>query len=325
VPRLSLNKAIKTGNGARAFVGLECGLTRGSLPQERVQHLEDELADTKQKAKALRQTLRAISVDATEGTLPDFLVVGAQRSGTTYLYDLLRRHPYFNPAARKEIHFFDSAKNLANGVGWYMSQFPRPEVKNGKKQITGEATPYYLCHPLAPRRAARIVPGAKLVVMLRNPVDRAYSGHVHHRRRGEESLSFEEAIEAEANDELAAPGKAEALLLGEAYEKRVRRYHSHLARGIYVKQLKEWQKYFSEDQILVIKSEDFFTDPAAVMFDVQRFVGLPDRHLDAGVVKNRNLGKYKKKMNPRTRERLDAYFAPYNKELYKHLGRDLGW
>jgi hypothetical protein len=322
VPRLSLNKAIKAGNGARAFVGLECGLTRGSLPEEEVQQLEAELARARREAAALRRTLRRVG--GTQGAVPDFIIIGAQRCGTTYLYDLLRRHPYFKPARRKELHFFDRDTIFANGLSWYMSQFPQPDIRNGHKEITGEATPYYLCHGLAPQRAARIVPGAKLVVMLRNPIDRAYSGHMHHSRRGEESLSFDDAVEAELQRE-PDPLDTGQTAVDDARGRRVHRHNAHLARGIYVHQLREWQKYFTSDQILVIKSEDFYANPGVVARDVQRFVGLPERNLDAASVRNRNLGTYKEAMAPATRKRLEAYFAPYNQERFHHLGRDFGW
>ncbi|MEQ4203866.1 sulfotransferase domain-containing protein [Actinopolymorpha sp. B9G3] len=301
---------------------MECGLTRGSLPQEEVQQLEAELARAKREAADLRRTLRSSA--GTRGAVPDFIIIGAQRCGTTYLYDLLRRHPYFKPAERKELHFFDRDANYAKGLSWYMSQFPQPDIRNGQKEITGEATPYYLCHGLAPQRAARMVPGAKLVVMLRNPIDRAYSGHMHHSRRGEESLSFDDAIAAERQGEPNPLDTGQAVA-DDARGRRVRRHHFHLARGIYVHQLREWQKYFSSDQILVIRSEDFFANPGVVARDVQRFVGLPDHDLDTASVRNRNLGTYKEAMAPATRKRLEAYFAPYNKELFHHLGRDLCW
>ena len=112
--------------------------------------------------------------------MPDFIIIGAARCGTTNLYRNLTQHPYIVPAFRKEVHFFDHTSNFKNGVAWYRAHFPLllyKHYKQVRKQdiVTGEASPYYIFHPHAPKRAFEIVPQVKLIVMLRNPVDRAYS------------------------------------------------------------------------------------------------------------------------------------------------------
>lgn len=128
--------------------------------------------------------------------LPDFVIIGAQKSGTSFFYNLLTRHPQIEKAATKEVHFFSRYYDL--GPSWYNSHFPFPRQKDASNPLTGEATPYYLLHPLAARRAADTIPQARLIVMLRNPVDRAYSHYQHQVRMGNEPLpSFEEAIAAE--------------------------------------------------------------------------------------------------------------------------------
>ena len=121
------------------------------------------------------------SDQATPGRLPDFVIIGAQRCGTSSLYSYLIEHPQIAPATRKELHYFDL--NYAAGDEWYRSQFPQfPDTPfDGRLTVTGEASPYYLFHPMAAERCASVVPDAKLIVMVRDPVERAYS-HYHHER-----------------------------------------------------------------------------------------------------------------------------------------------
>jgi hypothetical protein len=253
--------------------------------------------------------------------LPDFLIIGTQKGGTTTLYDgVLRPHPYFKAAAKKEIHYFDTPKFVRRGTEWYRSNFrPSPNPKDGRRVLTGEASPFYLFHPLAARRAAETVPRAKIIVLLRNPVDRALSDYWHRATRGREHLDFEDAIEAE---EERLQGEREKILADGVYVGRNYRRYSYLSRGIYVDQIAEWHKYFSEDQTLILKSEDFFDNPEPTVKSVLGFLGLPDR--GTGLSKIAGKGDYEP-MNPETRQRLEAYFEPHNQRLYEYLGRDFGW
>ncbi len=133
--------------------------------------------------------------------MPDFIIIGAMRGGTTSLYSYLTEHPNIGPAYMKEVHFFDVY--FHKGLPWYRAQFPSTVQKyyteRVQKQnfITGEASPYYLFHPHAPRRIARLLPHVKLIVQLRNPVSRAYSHYYHEVNGGHEKLSFAEAIDRE--------------------------------------------------------------------------------------------------------------------------------
>src|SRR5581483_1042107 len=143
--------------------------------------------------------------------LPDFLVIGTVKSGTTTLHGWLSGHPFVEPAVRKEVHFFDYA--YFRGVDWYRSHFPSECARDafvrehGRPFVTGEASPSYISHEWAPSRIARVVPEAKLVVALRNPVDRAYSHYQMSRREGEEPLdSFADALAAE--EQRLAPERA---------------------------------------------------------------------------------------------------------------------
>jgi Sulfotransferase domain len=119
-----------------------------------------------------------VEVEPDTGTLPDFVIIGAQKGGTNFLYHLLTHHPLVEPAAFKEVHFFDS--HFDKGIEWYCRYFPHPKLKGGRRTITGEATPYYLFHPLVAKRMAEIVPQARLIALLRNPVNR---GAIARRRK----------------------------------------------------------------------------------------------------------------------------------------------
>jgi hypothetical protein len=243
------------------------------------------------------------------GVLPDFVVIGAMRCGTSKFYDLLTQHPNVERAATKEVHYFDRSKRFAKGIEWYRQCFPLQKRNDGRRSITGEATPNYLPNPLAPERMAQVLPEVRLIALLRNPIDRAYSHYHLLIRRGEKNRRFEEIIEEEL-----------ALLLNEGNGSS--EYHSLLARGIYVDQLLRWSKYFDDEQILVLKSEDFYKHTPGTMKLVQNFLDLPYRELD--------LEQYKTKysyepMDSATRQQLEAYFEPHNQRLYEHLGVDFGW
>ena len=152
--------------------------------------------------------------------MPDFIIIGTQKGGTTSLYRYLIDHPNIAPIYIKEPHYFDI--HFHKGIGWYRSHFPTAVEKYYARHvekhdlITGEASPYYLFHPRAPQRVAKTLPKAKLIILLRNPVDRAYSQYQHQLRQpGVEPLSFEEAI---AYEEKRLAGEEEKILRDEKYD-----------------------------------------------------------------------------------------------------------
>jgi hypothetical protein len=252
------------------------------------------------------------------GVLPDFVVIGAMRCGTSRFYSLLTQHPNVEHAAIKEVHYFDRSARFGRGVEWYRQCFLFSKGEDGRASITGEATPNYLYHPMVPERMIQVIPQARLIVLLRNPVDRAYSHYYQAMRRGLETRSFEEAIEVE-----------QALLAGNgnessAYRPRPRDGHDSnlLAKGLYADQLLRWSKYFDKQQMLVLKSEDFFERTPDIMVLVQEFLGLPYRELDLPTSKP---SKRYEPMDPFIRQRLEAYFEPQNQRLYEYLGVDFGW
>jgi len=144
--------------------------------QQEILQLERELGIAKERraggSPAIRPAPRAEG-ETERGALPDFVVIGGKKCGTIFLYHLLTQHPLVERAAGKEVHFFN--RSFDEGIEWYRRCFPTPRWKDGRRSITGEATPEYLHHPLAPERMAKVIPQARLIVLLRNPVDRAYS------------------------------------------------------------------------------------------------------------------------------------------------------
>ena len=256
------------------------------------------------------------------GALPDFLIIGTEKGGTTFLYWTLSQHSYVEPATEKELHFFDTRHWFEKDVSWYLSQFPAPTRRDGQKVITGEASPYYLFHPFSPRRASTILPNVKLIALLRNPVDRAYSAYNDKAAAGQEPLSFEEAL---AEEEKRTAGELEKMFSDERYYSSNLRIYAYRSRGIYVEQLQRWHKYFAPDQLLVLKSEDLFADPIGTVESVQQFLNLPKRDMSIpSSAEERNSRSYSP-MAPATRQRLEQFFEPHNQRLYEYLGVDFGW
>jgi hypothetical protein len=260
---------------------------------------------------------------ASQRMLPDFLVIGAMRSGTTLLYKYLEHHPCVGRAFIKEVHFFDRYHN--SGTDWYRSHFPTRlyarlmERRLKRRLLTGEATPFYLAYPWARDRVRSLLPSAKLIALLRNPVARAYSHYNLQVLRGREKRTFEEAIDQE--DALIGP-EYQRMIDDPDYYSLPYRWHSYRERGIYVDQLRHWMEAFPGEQLLVVTSERFFASPAEVMGEVCRFLDIPEYRLP--VFGASNALKYPP-MDPDTRRRLEAYFAPHNRRLEELLGIPLSW
>jgi hypothetical protein len=255
-------------------------------------------------------------------TLPDFLIVGEAKCGTTSLYDDIVRHPLVREAAVKEVHFFDL--RFHRGLDWYRAQFPiQRRARNGGPDHhpiqTGEASPYYMFHPHAMSRIKTALPDVKLIAMLRNPVERAYSQYQHELRHGRETLSFEDAI---AREPERLRGERERMLQDERYNSFAHRRQAYLARGIYVDQLRRLRESFDRRQLLVLKSEDYFAAPHATLERVFEFLELPP--WQPQWFARRNVGTYAP-IDAQLRQRLVDYFVPHNARLYSFLGADLGW
>jgi hypothetical protein len=256
-------------------------------------------------------------LNAAQHALPDFLVLGAMRSGTTSLHQVLSSHPQVHPGIKKEVHYFDLYH--ARGQRWYRAHFPHRRALSGaqKRLVTGETSPYYLFHPLAPARAAAALPEVRLIVILRDPVERAHSHYWHGRQNGYESLSFEAALAAES-ERLA--GQQDITQAGGI--SRPHQLYSYKARGRYLEQIQTWLTYYSPDQLLVLEHEAFF-DPIsgedARLFDFLKIESVPKPP-----ERRYNQAQYPRLEN-HLREQLSAHFKPHNEALFEFLGREMPW
>lgn len=256
--------------------------------------------------------------------LPDFLIIGAQRAGTTSLYRYLVQHPAVLPVVlTKGVHYFDTA--FEKGVLWYRAHFPLEAHaallarRLGVAVKTGEGSPYYVFHPLAAERIARTVPDVKLILLLRDPVERAYSHYQHEVARGFEHLPLREALEAE-EERLA--GERERMMTDPQYQSFAYQHHSYVARGRYLEQILRWRELFPREQLLILISEEFFADPAATMARVLAFLDLPPWRPPAFA--RFNAGRYPP-MEEAVRRHLEHLFRGPNEELARYLGRSLPW
>ncbi|MGI9060837.1 MAG: sulfotransferase domain-containing protein [Ktedonobacteraceae bacterium] len=290
-------------------------------------------------AKSYTRTSVNFSLQAYRGIthqlrlLPDFLIIGGQRCGTSSLYYYLTEHPSIVPAFTKEPHFFD--EHFAKGPAWYRTQFltslQKQYVKSVFKKdlLTGEGTPYYILYPHTPKRTFEVVPHVKLIALLRNPVDRAYSQYWIEKQAGFETWSFEDAIKGE-QDRLA--GEYEKMLQDENYYSESFRHFSYLTRGVYIDQLQNWLRYYPREQLLVLKSEDMYSDPAGVVKQSLEFLGVPTGELKQEFKNYRRPSKkgYRNKvvppkLDPAMKNYLVEYFKPHNARLSDFLGVDFGW
>jgi hypothetical protein len=247
--------------------------------------------------------------------LPDFLIIGAQKAGTTALYAYLRRHPAITGPSWKEVSYFD--RHYGRGEAWYRGNFPNRVRARGK--LVGEASPSYIFHPLGPERVKALVPEARLVALVRNPVDRALSHYHHEVALGREPLPFEDALDAE---EKRLRGEEERLAADPSYFSRAWWSHAYKSRGRYAEQLERWLAAFPREQLLILPSEDLGGEPERTHARVLDFLGAAPHRLDAYP---RVYERQYEAMTPETRERLAAEFGAPNRRLYELLGRDLGW
>lgn len=256
-------------------------------------------------------------LNAGRRALPDFIVIGAMRSGTTSLHHLLVQHPSIAAGIKKEIHFFDL--EFLRGERWYRAHFSRRETLKRSGRLTGEASPYYLSHPLAPGRAAQVVPDARLIVVLRNPVDRAYSHYWHSVRLNAENLPFEAALEAEAG---RLSGEMERILAQPGYRSFAHQHQAYFERSLYADELERWFRHFSREQVLILEREQFSRDVEKQIGRLFAFLGLEPRLAERQT--RLNEARYPK-MASETRARLLEKFQPHNRRLFEMIGEIFDW
>jgi len=247
---------------------------------------------------------------------PAFLLLGAQKSGTTALFNYLCGCSAVTPPERFELHYFDN--EYWRGFRWYLTHFPRKDEAR-QNAITGEKSPYYIYHPQAPVRVLATLPNCKFLVLLRDPVARSYSHFRHSQEQGFEKLaSFEEAIDLE---EARLEGEVERLS-DPAYRSFAHQHYSYLSRSVYADQLERWLQYFPISRFLVLQSERLFGEPEAALEEVARFLELKGDRPPA--FEARNVGSYSP-LPGQLEARLRQYFQPHNERLFALLGTRFTW
>jgi len=255
--------------------------------------------------------------------LPNFLIVGGQRCGTTTLFKTLNQHPGVATAnLRKGVHYFDL--HYDRPLSWYRSHFPTSRKVaqltsvNGYATAVGESSPYYLWHPLALQRIAADLHDVRLLVLLRDPVERAYSAHAHEQARGFESETFQQALQLEAR---RLDGEADRLVGETAARSLAHQHHAYVSRGEYVDQLERAESYFGRDRMLVIDSQDFWSAPEQDWPEITGFLGLPI----APVGFERHNARSRAPMSEQLRKQLTEHYEPFDARLAQWWGRTPSW
>jgi hypothetical protein len=254
--------------------------------------------------------------------LPDFLIIGAAKCGTTSLYDYVIQHPDIYPALRKETKFFDVDYKM--GITRYRSNFPLNFSKfliekiQKKKFLTGEATPGYLHNYHSANRVHKELPNIKLIVILRNPIDRAFSDYQMRVRAKHENRTFLDVIKYEEN--LLADGVD--LLKHEKYFEYGAKFRPYLSWGRYFDELEPWLKLFPKNNFLFLKTQDLNDDPITTLNHLFEFLDLKPFKIKN--LKRQNVGKYEK-LDEKIRDHLIHHFKNHNKKLEKFLGINFNW
>jgi hypothetical protein len=262
---------------------------------------------------------------ATNGirTLPNFIIIGSSKSGTWAIHNYLLQHPDIDYSARN-IHFFEYV--YSDKISWYKSHFPTKLYKSlvksiGKRKcLIGEHTPTYIHHPLVPQRVKDGIPDVKLLVSLRNPIDRAYSNYHHQVRDGYEKRTFEDAVFSEIKRIEIIKDNDNLQIKNPNFSNYVQ--FNYLRHGTYVDKLENWLKIFPREQFCIVENKDLSKNPQQVLDKIFEFLNVP--HFKLRQEERWNVGKYKK-MKESTRKTLADFFRSYNERLYKLLGQNFGW
>lgn len=276
--------------------------------------------------RARPQLMRVMGLFGDRHVLPNFLIIGAAKSGTTSLFHYLLQHPGIAAPKAKEVTFFNEPRNYHMGENWYRAHFPGKKVMRelsntlGYRAITGEATPSMNINSHAVH-AHVLLPQARLIVILRNPVDRTYSHYQHQKRKiPRETLSFWDALQAEPDR------TAEDLRLNtddpDKVGRLLRRY-GYMQKSLYIDHIEHWLKYYPREQLKIVNFESLAIEPQALCDNIFQHIGLPGCNI--AQARTLNSGGYREPMEHRCREYLTEYFRPYNRRLFEFLGEDWGW
>lgn len=269
--------------------------------------------------RLVRPIVRKALVGAGYHVRPHFMILGAQKSGTSSLKRWLSNHPDLIPAYKKEVNFFDHEENFSKGFDWYHGHFVLPYQLRGAK-LAFEATPNYLYHPRVPKRLHRYNPRLKFIVLLRDPVERAYANwsmcrHViaanNPKHRAAEFRDFKPAVQHELE---GLSSKAHPL------------YPAYVRMGLYYEQLVRYFEFFTRDQFLILHSRVMFNTPDVALQKICQFLEKAPFDCPVEVLKDvRNKGIYVETMSSEVRSLLSNFYHPHNARLYALLGEDFAW
>ncbi len=277
--------------------------------------LDRLLPDAVRKQRLGHKALRALWSLSPAGRKPDFLIVGAQKAGTTFLHNVIGGHPSVKRPVTKEVAFY--TYGYSKGLRWYFSHFP----KTGPGQLAFESTADYLFHPLVPQRIAETLPDVKVVICLREPVSRAVSHYQHSVAMGFETLDFRDAILSE-RDRVAA--EYEKLQADPDYEARSLMRFSYGEKGKYIDQIRRYEAVMPRDRMLFLNSKEIFSDTNSALAKVEKFLGLP-AWIPAAAVAAKNVAKTKATLDEEALAHLAAMYEEPNTELLDHLGWGKAW
>lgn len=259
-------------------------------------------------------TLPFRRLTAARRSTADIVIGGAQKSGTTYLAELLASQPGFYEPSIKEIHFYNA--HWAKGTRWYASHFQL----RSSSALQIDASPSYMIHPAVPERIRIVNPDAKVIFILRDPVARAYSHYQHNLRAGLEELDFADALAAEegriAADREAMERDPDVLGLSFAL-------YSYRSRGTYARYLEDYYRVFAREDVLVLDSDRVFRHDPAEMAMLEDFVGSRIA-LDGREKLSTNSGRYSRESSATDRE-LREFYESWDAELVSLTGRRFSW
>ncbi|MGA8146934.1 MAG: sulfotransferase [Gallionellaceae bacterium] len=258
---------------------------------------------------------------------PEVLLVGASKCGTSSMANHLSSHPDCMAPFYKEIRYFDSSSIPANRLDEYRAHFPtriRRRLKewlSGRNAWTADFSPTYYDHPHAPKRVLEVLgPDVKLIMLVRNPVDRAYSQYRFQRGIGNEPVEdFEKALALE-RQRLAGEEARQQVDAG--YFSRRINHFGYLTRSLYLPYIKNWHQHFHPTQLHVVRLEDFIKSPQPVFDEICDFIGVPHHTISQNV---HNASRMEEHMSPHTRAKLVEFFQRHNREMGEYLGRDFNW
>ena len=246
--------------------------------------------------------------------LPNFIIVGGQKCGSSALYKFISQHPDVKRAFVKEPHYF-SGEFSSKSKLWYRAQFPRVKAH----QQTGEASPSYCTHPLAPKRIKEQIPDCKLVFIVRNPVDRAVSNYYHSVKYGVEDLDIEKAFDRpmELFDE-----EYQKMADNPTYKSSFYNRHAYIHKGLYMFHLKRWTNQFPRHQILILENENLLIQPQQTYDKLCHFLDLPSFKLNQ--YGKHNVGN-SKVIAPHFKKHLEKQFEKSNAAFFNAIGKKFDW